>query len=66
VVNLPNRSSFSLDAAFYVGELKGGQFLASAPIFAVEVRRENDYDPAAEHAMAEKRAGYFASGTLVA
>jgi Uma2 family endonuclease len=36
-----------------------------APIFAVEVRSENDYDPAAERTMAEKRADYFACGTLV-
>lgn len=27
IVNLPNRRSFSPDAAFYIGELKGGQFL---------------------------------------
>jgi Uma2 family endonuclease len=65
VVNLPNRSSFSPDAAFYIGELKGGQFLDGAPIFAVEVRSENDYSPAAERAMADKRADYFAAGTLV-
>jgi Uma2 family endonuclease len=65
VVNLPNRSSFSPDAAFYIGELKGGQFLDGAPIFAVEVRSENDFGPAAERAMAEKRADYFAGGTLV-
>jgi len=65
VVNLPNRASFSPDAAFYVGELKGGRFLDGAPIFAVEVRSENDYGPAEERAMAEKRADYFAAGTLV-
>ncbi len=65
VVNLPNRGSFSPDAAFYIGELKGGQFLDGAPIFAVEVRSENDYGPMAERAMADKRADYFAAGTLV-
>jgi Uma2 family endonuclease len=65
VVNLPNRSSFSPDAAFYIGELKGGQFLDGAPIFAVEVRSENDYGPMVERAMADKRADYFAAGTLV-
>src|SRR4051794_18544996 len=42
VVNLPNRRSFSPDAAFYVGDLKGGQFLEGAPIFAVKVRSEGD------------------------
>ena len=65
IVNLPNRRSFSPDAAFYRGALKGGQFLDGAPIFAVEVRSENDYGPAAEREMADKRADYFAAGTLV-
>jgi Uma2 family endonuclease len=41
------------------------RFLEGAPIFAVEVRSEYDYGPAAERAMAEKRADYFACGTLV-
>jgi Uma2 family endonuclease len=65
VVNLPYRSSFSPDAAFYTGELKGGQFLDGAPVFAVEVRSENDFGPPAERALADKRADYFAAGTLV-
>ena len=33
--------------------------------FAVEVRSENDYGPAAEREIAAKRADYFAAGTLV-
>ena len=41
------------------------RFLEGAPIFAVEVRSENDYGPAAERAMREKRADYFACGTQV-
>ncbi len=65
VVNLPHRRSFSPDAAFYVGQLRGGQFLDGAPIFAVEVRSENDYGRVAEREMAAKRADYFAAGTLV-
>ena len=65
IVNLPNRRSFSPDAAFYKGELRGGLFLEGAPIFAVEVRSEEDYGPAAEKKMAQKRADYFAAGTLV-
>jgi Uma2 family endonuclease len=66
LVNLPNRHSFSPDAAFYTGRLpSGGQFLTGAPVLAAEVRSENDYGPAAEQAMAEKRADYFAAGTLV-
>ena len=65
IVNLPNRRSFSPDAAFYVGELKGGQFLDGAPVFAAEVRSEGDYGAKAEREMAAKRADYFAAGTLV-
>ena len=65
IVNLPNRKSFSPDAAFYTGAPTGMKFLEGAPIFAAEVRSENDYGGAAERAMAEKRADYFAAGTLV-
>ena len=65
IVNLPNRRSFSPDAAFYKGELRGGLFLEGAPVFAVEVRSSDDYGPAAEKKMAQKRADYFAAGTLV-
>jgi Uma2 family endonuclease len=65
IVNLPNRKSFSPDAAFYIGPRSGGKFLTGAPIFAVEVRSESDYGPKAERAMASKRADYFAAGTLV-
>ncbi len=66
VVNLPNRRSFSPDAAFHVGPLPpGGQFVTGAPAFAAEVRSENDYGPKAEEDMAEKRRDYFAAGTLV-
>jgi Uma2 family endonuclease len=65
LVNLPHRRSFSPDAAFYVGELKGGQFLDGAPVFAAEVRSEGDYGAKAEREMAAKRTDYFAAGTLV-
>lgn len=65
IVNLPHRRSFSPHTAFYKGELRGGKFLEGAPIFAVEVRSEDDYGPAAEVQMAAKRADYFAAGTLV-
>lgn len=64
-VNLPHREAFSPDAAYHVGPRTGMRFLEGAPIFAVEVRSENDYDPAAERDMAAKRADYFACGTLV-
>ena len=62
-VTLPHRRSFAPDAAFYVGELRMG-FLTGAPRFAVEVRSESDYGPAAERKLARKRADYFAAGTL--
>ena len=64
-VNLPHRESFSPDAAYHVGPRTGRRFLEGAPIFAVEVRSEYDYGSAAERAIAEKRADYFACGTLV-
>ena len=64
VVNLPHRKSFSPDVAFYVGEITM-KFFDGAPLFAVEVRSENDYGPRAEREMAKKRADYFAAGTLV-
>ena len=67
LVNLPHRRSFSPDAAFYTGSdtPDSMKFFASAPIFAVEVRSEGDYGPAAEQAMAAKRRDYFAAGTRV-
>jgi Uma2 family endonuclease len=64
-VNLPHRESFSPDAAYYTGPRTGMRFLEGAPIFAVEVRSAHDYGPRAERAMREKRADYFACGTLV-
>lgn len=64
-VNLPNRESFSPDAAFYVGEASGMKFFEGAPVFAAEVRSENDYGPKAEEEITKKRADYFAAGTLV-
>jgi Uma2 family endonuclease len=64
-VHLPHRDSLSPDAAYYVGPRTGMRFLEGAPVFAVEVRSENDYGRAAEDKMKEKRADYFACGTLV-
>ncbi len=70
VVSLPNRKSFSPDAAFYTGKPSGMKFLEGAPVFAAEVRSENDYGPNdygpnAERELADKRKDYFAAGTLV-
>lgn len=65
LVNLPNRESFSPDAAFYIGPNPGMKFYQGAPVFAVEVRSEGDYGSVAEERIAQKRADYFAAGTLV-
>jgi len=65
MVNLPHRDSFSPDAAWDVGPDTDMEFCEGAPAFAVEVRSRSDYGPAAERDMAEKRADYFACGTLV-
>ena len=65
LVHLPNRRSFSPDAAWYVGPSTGMKFLEGVPVFAVEVRSEDDYGGSAERAMAQKRADYFAAGTLI-
>ncbi|HEV2124653.1 MAG TPA: Uma2 family endonuclease [Chloroflexota bacterium] len=65
LVDLPNRQSFSPDAAYHIGKRTGMKFLDGAPVFASEVRSEHDYGPAAEAAMRQKRADYFAAGTLV-
>jgi Uma2 family endonuclease len=65
IVGLPHRRSFSPDAAFHTGRAFGGKFIEGAPVFAVEVRSSGEYGPAAEGAMATKRADYFAAGTLV-
>jgi Uma2 family endonuclease len=64
-VDLPHRESFSPDAAFYTGPRAGMRFFEGAPVFAVEVRSESDYGRAAEEQMRQKRADYFATGTLV-
>jgi Uma2 family endonuclease len=68
VPELPSgRESFSPDTAFYVGPLPANDmdFVEGPPTFAVEVRSKTDYGSAAEQEMAEKRADYFAAGTLV-
>jgi Uma2 family endonuclease len=65
---LPNgRQSFSPDASYHVGPRPRNRmrFITGAPTFAVEVRSENDYGPAAELEIAAKRDDYFAAGTLV-
>ena len=65
LVDLPQRMSFAPDAAYYILPPSGMKFVDGAPQFAVGVRSENDYGPAAEREMAAKRTDYFAAGTLV-
>ena len=64
-VHLATRESFSPDAAFYVGPNPGMKFYEGPPVFAVEVRSENDYGPRADERIAQKLADYFAAGTIV-
>lgn len=61
------RQSFSPDASFYFGAKPANRmrFIKGVPAFAVEVRSENDYGPAAEAALQAKRADYFEAGTAV-
>jgi Uma2 family endonuclease len=64
---LSGRESFSPDVSYYSGVFPANpmRFIEGAPTFAVEVRSENDYGPAAEAEMAAKRVDYFEAGTPV-
>ena len=64
-VNLPDRDSFSPDAAWYVGNIDSMDFAQGAPAFAVEIRSKSDYGQKAEKAIAKKIGDYFAAGTKV-
>ncbi len=61
------RESFSPDVSYYSGPepIQRMKFIRGTPDFAVEVRSEGDYGPAAELAMEDKRADYFEAGTKV-
>jgi Uma2 family endonuclease len=68
IPELPSgRESFAPDASYFDGPLPANlmRFIEGPPTLAVEVRSENDFGPGAEIALAEKRADYFAAGTLV-
>lgn len=65
VVDLPNRRSFSPDAAYFIGAISDQEFVDGAPTFAVEVRSPEEFGLAAERKLAAKRDDYFAAGTLV-
>lgn len=61
------RESFSPDAAYHAGPFPADEwrFLEGGPTFAVEVRSADDYGPAAESNIADKRQDYFLAGTRV-
>lgn len=61
------RQSFSPDLSYYTGPLPIDlmRFVVGAPNFAVEVRSRHDYGPNPDREYTEKRADYFAAGTLV-
>jgi Uma2 family endonuclease len=65
LVDLPDRQSFSPDAAWHTGGAQGLDFAKGAPVFAVEIRSKESYGPQAEKEIAAKRAEYFTAGTLV-
>ncbi len=64
IVNLPHRKSFSPDVAFHTGKMTP-RFYEGAPAFAVEVRSEGDYVPAAERKIKAKIQDYFDAGARV-
>lgn len=59
------RESFSPDASYYDGPLPANvmRFIEGPPTFAVEVRSESDYGPAADAEYEAKRSDYFEAGT---
>ncbi len=61
------RESFSPDASYYLGPFPSNEmrFIDGPPVFAVEVRSENDYGEQAEERRAAKRADYFEAGTII-
>ncbi|WP_169976666.1 Uma2 family endonuclease [Tautonia rosea] len=61
------RESFSPDVSFLDGEapVNRMRFVEGPPTFAVEVRSDVDYGPAADRSYAAKRADYFEAGILV-
>lgn len=67
-VGLPRRLTISAAAAYWAGPRPPpyGECFAGAPQFAAEVRVWEDYeDPSADRRFADRRADYFAAGTLV-
>ncbi|MBI1831581.1 MAG: Uma2 family endonuclease, partial [Planctomycetes bacterium] len=65
VPTLPSgRQSFAPDVSWHKGPFPKNpmRFIEGGPMCAVEVRSENDYTPAAELEMADKRVDYFLAG----
>jgi Uma2 family endonuclease len=58
------RRSVAPDASWHTGSW-GPRLMEGAPAFAVEVRSEEDYGPAAERRMRAKRRIYFEAATQV-
>ena len=58
------RQSFSPDAAYASSQPSRRGIVDGAPVFAVEVRSEEDYGPVAETRLSEKRTDYFEAGTI--
>ena len=60
------RQSFSPDVSYLANPftVNSMSFAQGTPLFAVEVRSENEYARSAETAIADKRADYFEAGTL--
>ena len=65
LVDLPDRESFSPDAAWFTGDGDSMRFAPNAPVFAVEIRSESDYGPAQDRAILRKVADYFLAGTQI-
>jgi Uma2 family endonuclease len=65
LVQVPNRQSFSPDAAWHLGEADTMKFAQGAPVLAVEVRSEENYGRRAEAAITRTIADYLAAGSLV-
>lgn len=63
--DLPNRKSFSPDLCYYTGPDSGEKFAPQVPVFAVEVRGEDDYGRGPDRRLAKKRADYFIAGSQV-
>ncbi|HEX8392203.1 MAG TPA: Uma2 family endonuclease [Longimicrobium sp.] len=66
LVHTPRQQVLSPDAAWWIGTPDPhAPVISGAPAFVAEVRSTTDYGPAAERAMARKRALWFAAGVQV-